>query len=305
MKNSKKKILLLLGGLSKERSVSLNSGRACYAALKKIGYNVLKYDPKKNIRKNLKKINPDLVFNCLHGKFGEDGQIQRILEDLKIPYTHSGIESSKIAMNKIESKKIFKKKKILTPNYKIIKNLSDLNNKISSNKFIIKPCDEGSSVGVNIYKNLNKSNIKKIYKKLKKYKVLIQEEFVGTREIQTAVIGNKAIGSVEIIPKRSFYDFKAKYSAKAKTKHLIPPKIKNKLHMKIKKIALKAHKALKCKGVTRSDFRVANNNTVYLLEVNTQPGMTKLSLVPEIASYHGINFKKLVKWIVNDAGIKR
>jgi len=302
---NKKKILLLLGGPSKERAVSINSGIACYKALIKSGYNVIKYDPRKNIKKNIKKINPDIIFNCLHGEFGEDGQIQKIIEDLRIPYTHSGVKSSKIAMNKLQSKKIFIKNKILTPKYKVIKKLSDLKNRISLNKFIIKPCNEGSSVGVKIFKNLHKNNIKNISQSLKKYKTLIQEEFVGSREIQTAVIGKKAIGSVEIKPKRSFYDYKAKYSSSAKTKHLIPPKIKKKLHDQIKKIALKAHKILKCRGVTRSDFRVANDGKIYLLEINTQPGMTKLSLVPEIANYHGFNFKKLVKWILDDASTKR
>jgi len=208
-------------------------------------------------------------------------------------------------MDKITSKKIFLKNNIKTPNYKLIRKISDLDNKISKFKFIIKPVSEGSSLGVEIFEKISKANILKIKKLLNKYKSLIQESFIEGKEIQTAVIGNKAIGSVEIIPKRKFYDFKAKYLSSAKTIHKIPPEISETLHLKIKKIAFKAHKVLKCKGVTRSDFRVTKQGLIYILETNTQPGMTKLSLVPEIAMKHGMNFKKLVNWMINDAGINR
>ena len=294
-----------MGGRSRERSVSIASGKACCDALKKIGYKVFRYDPLKNIKNNIEKKNPDVVFNCLHGKYGEDGQIQKILEKLKIPYTHSGVKASEIAMDKIKSKKVFLKKKIDTPNFKIIKKISDIKNKISKSKFVLKPINEGSSFGVKIFTGYSTSTIKNIKKLLKRYKILIQEPYLEGREIQTAVLGNKAIGSVEIIPKRSFYDYRAKYSLSAKTKHIIPPKISKKLHDKIKKIALKAHKSLKCKGVTRSDFRVTQNNKIYILEINTQPGMTKLSLVPEIAQNFGLSFIKLVDWMIKDASIKR
>ena len=294
-----------MGGRSRERSVSIASGKACCDALKKIGYKVFRYDPLKNIKNNIEKKNPDVVFNCLHGKYGEDGQIQKILEKLKIPYTHSGVKASEIAMDKIKSKKVFLKKKIDTPNFKIIKKISDIKNKISKSKFVLKPINEGSSFGVKIFTGYSTSTIKNIKKLLKRYKILIQEPYLEGREIQTAVLGNKVIGSVEIIPKRSFYDYRAKYSLSAKTKHIIPPKISKKLHDKIKKIALKAHKSLKCKGVTRSDFRVTQNNKIYILEINTQPGMTKLSLVPEIAQNFGLSFIKLVDWMIKDASIKR
>jgi len=295
-----------MGGRSKERSVSINSGKACYQAIKKIGYEVYKYDPIKNIKNNIKKINPDIVFNCLHGKYGEDGKIQKILEKLKIPYTHSGVKASEVAMDKIKSKKIFFKKKIITPNFKIIKKISDIKNKISKSKFILKPINEGSSLGVQIFPEYPTSkNIKKIIKLIKKYKILIQEPYIEGREIQTAVLGNKAIGSVEIIPKRNFYDYKAKYSLSAKTKHIIPPKISKRLDNKIKRIALIAHKSLKCRGVTRSDFRVMPSNKIYILEINTQPGMTNLSLVPEIAQNFGLSFTELVDWMIKDASINR
>ena len=294
-----------MGGKSRERPVSIQSGKACYEALKKLGYVVCKYDPLKNISNNIKKFKPDKIFNCLHGKYGEDGQIQKILEKLKIPYTHSGVKASKIAMDKIRSKKIFIKKKINTPNFQIIKKISDINKEIAKSKFILKPANEGSSFGVKIFKKQTSPVSIGIKKLLKQYKTLIQEPYIEGREIQTAVLGNKAIGSVEIIPKRNFYDYKAKYLPSAKTKHVIPPKISKKLDKKIEKMALKAHRALNCRGVTRSDFRVMPNNKVFLLEINTQPGMTKLSLVPEIAAKFGLSFIELVNWIIKDASIKR
>ena len=294
-----------MGGMSRERPVSIQSGRACYNAIKKLGYNVYKYDPLKNISSNIKKIKPDVAFNSLHGKYGEDGKIQKILERLKIPYTHSGIKASQIAMDKIKSKKIFIKKKINTPDFKIIKKISDINNKISQSKFIIKPSNEGSSFGVKIFKPTSKSQSKIIKKLLKKYKTLIQETYIQGKEIQTAVLGSKPIGSVEIVPSRKFYDYKAKYSSNAKTKHIIPPNIPKNLHNKIKRIALKAHRVLNCRGVTRCDFIVTPNHKIYLLEINTQPGMTKLSLVPEIALNFGLTFIQLIDWMIKDASIKR
>ena len=304
MKN-KKKILVLCGGISKERPVSIQTGNACNDALKLMGYKTIKLDPKKNILKNIKEVNPDIVMNCLHGRYGEDGQIQKILEKLKVPYTHSGVKASEDAMNKIKSKKIFIKNRILTPNYKSIKKISDLSNKISKEKFIIKPANEGSSFGVKIFDSLNKKNLLDIKKHLLKYKNLIQEEFIDGQEVQTAILNNKVLGSVEIRPKRKFYDYKAKYSSLAKTLHVIPPKINKEINDKINKAALKAHKSLGCKGVTRSDFIVSKDKKVYILELNTQPGMTRLSLVPEIAKFYGLSFKKLVNWIVKDAGINR
>jgi D-alanine-D-alanine ligase len=299
----KKKIILLMGGPSKERSVSILSGKACYKALKKAGYDVVKIDPK-NKNLNLYKYKANLAFNALHGQFGEDGTIQKILEKQKIPYTHSGIRSSKIAMDKVKSKIYFIKNKILTPKYKIIRKISDLKNNISINKFVIKPINEGSSVGVLIYDNYKKINFTKIKYYLNKYKKLLQEEYIPGKEIQVAVMGKKPLGAIEIQPLRKFYDFKAKYSHQAKTKHIMPANINKDLYKKILLIALKAHNVLGCRGVTRSDFRVINKK-IYILEVNTQPGMTNLSLVPEIAQYRGITFDKLVKWIAKDASISR
>ena len=303
MKNIKK-ILLLSGGPSRERKVSINSGKAVYFALKKLGYSIIKVDPK-YIYTNFKKYNCDIAFNALHGQFGEDGTIQSLLEKQKIPYTHSGVKASAVAMDKLKSKKEFIKIKINTPKFKIIKKISDLNNVISKNKFVLKPVNEGSSVGVLIYENFQEIDKTKIKKYLKKYKRLLQEEFIEGKEIQAAVMGSKAIGAIEIRPTRAFYDYNAKYSSKAKTKHIMPARIEKKTYNKVLQMALKAHKCLACKGITRSDFRVTKDNTIFILETNTQPGMTNLSLVPEIADYCGISFVELVRWIVLDASINR
>ena len=293
-----------MGGPSKERIISNSTGKACFKSLKSLGYEVIKIDPK-NKNLNLKKYNADLAFNALHGQFGEDGTIQKLLEKQRIPYTHSGPRSSELAMNKLKSKRIFIKNNIDTPKFRIITKLGDLNNKISKKKFVLKPINEGSSVGVVIYDNYKKINYNKITNLLKRYKKLLQEEYIEGKEIQVAVMGKKAIGAIEIRPLRKFYDFKAKYSFKAKTNHIMPAKISKNLYKKILKIALKAHSVMNCRGITRSDFKVTPSSEIYILETNTQPGMTKLSLVPEIALYNGITFDNLVKWIIQDASIKR
>jgi len=301
---SKKKILLLLGGPSKERKVSLSSGKAIYLTLRNLGHEVTKVDPKIG-SKNFSKYKCDLAFNALHGQFGEDGTIQSLLERQKIPYTHSGVKSSAIAMDKLKSKKKFIKAKIKTPKFKVIKKLSDLNNIISKKKFVLKPINEGSSVGVVIYKNFTSLNKIKIKKYLRKYGKLLQEEFIEGKEVQAAVMGSKALGAIEIKPSRRFYDYNAKYSHNAKTRHIMPANLEKKFYNKVLKAALSAHECLSCKGVTRSDFRVTKDNEIYILETNTQPGMTSLSLVPEIAEYSGITFTKLIKWMVLDASTNR
>ena len=299
-----KKILLLVGGPSKERKVSLSSGKAVYLALIKLGYKVVKVDPRIGSR-DFSKYNCDMAFNALHGQFGEDGTIQSLLEKQKIPYTHSGVNSSALAMDKLRSKRKFIKVKIKTPKFKVIKKLSDLNNVISKKKFVLKPINEGSSVGVVICKNLTSLNKAKIKIYLKKYGKLLQEEFIDGKEVQAAVMGGKALGAIEIKPSRNFYDYNAKYSHSANTKHIMPANLEKKIYNKVLQIAITAHKCLLCKGVTRSDFKVTKDNQIYILETNTQPGMTPLSLVPEIAQYSGITFVKLVKWMALDASTNR
>lgn len=311
MKKKFKNILVVLGGRSGERAVSLDSGRACIKALKKKGYKIYTFDPKfKNFNLiNKKKI--DVIFNALHGKDGEDGVAQSYFEYLKIPYTHSGVISSYNAMNKIHSKKIFIKNKIKTPKYFSIKKICFKKNtveKVLKKKkinfpIVTKPINEGSSLGVEISKN-KKKLFKSIQNLFKKYKELILEEYIGGQEIQVAVINGKALGAIELIPKRLFYDYKAKYTKKAKTEHVMPARISKKNYNQVLKIAKKAHKVLNCRGVTRSDFKFFNNK-FYLLEINTQPGMTSLSLVPEIANYTGLSFENLVEKIILDASINR
>ena len=305
----KKKILILSGGISKEREISLETAKQVNNTLRK-KYLTLLSEPNDKLNKNIKKFKPDIIFNALHGRFGEDGYIQSILEDQKIRYTHSGVLSSSIAMDKIISKEIFIKNKILTPKYlkfDFENNLLKKNTIIKKVKLklkfpvVIKPINEGSSVDVFI---CTKKNLIKNLKKLKKYKEILIEEYIGGREIQVAILGKKKLGAIELKPKRKFYDYKAKYSLNAKTEHLIPVNLSKKNMNKILDIAFKAHNLLGCRGVTRSDFKF-HKNKFYLLEVNTQPGMTKLSLVPEIAAYKGINFLKLLEWILNDASINR
>ena len=303
----KKKVLILSGGISKERLISLDTGNQVAKELKKNGYKIKISEPDKNLKKIIKNFKPGVIFNALHGQFGEDGYIQSILESFKIPYTHSGVIASSIAMDKEISKKIFIKNKIKTPkfftySYDLPK--FDLIKKIKKKlKFpvVVKPLNEGSSVNVYI---CNKKNITKIINSIKNYKKIMIEEFIGGREIQVAIMGNKKLGAIELRPKRKFYDYQAKYSSGAKTEHLIPVNLPIKKMKELLNIALKAHKVIGCKGVTRSDFKFYNGK-FYLLEINTQPGMTKLSLVPEIAAYKKISFLKLIEWILKDATKKR
>ncbi|CAN1596714.1 MAG: hypothetical protein RIT01_59 [Pseudomonadota bacterium] len=304
----KEKVTVLMGGISAERDVSLDSGKACAKALAEIGFEVTSLDAKDDFIEKLIKNKPDKVFNALHGRFGEDGSIQGLLEHLKIPYTHSGILSSAIAMDKLTSKKIFKDAKISSPEYQVIKTLEDFQSSKIGYPCVVKPNNEGSSVGVYIFNEPKKSDEETIISLLKKYTFLILEKYIPGREIQVAVMGSKALGGIEIVPTRSFYDYEAKYSANAKTKHIIPVKINEADYKKILDMALQAHNILGCRGVTRSDFRYNESdklNKIYILEVNTQPGMTSLSLVPEIANYYGISFNELVKWIINDASTNR
>jgi D-alanine-D-alanine ligase len=303
----KKKILILAGGISKERSISLDTGLQVAKELKKNGYKVKISEPDGNLSKNINQFKPNIIFNALHGQFGEDGYIQTILEGFKIPYTHSGVIASSLAMDKAISKKIFIKNKINTPKY--IKysyeenNLNLIKNIEQKLKFpvVLKPINEGSSVNVYI---CTKKNISRVLSSMRMYNEIMIEEFIGGREIQVAIMGNKKLGAIELKPKRKFYDYKAKYSVNAKTEHIIPVKLpKNKLN-EVLNLSFKAHKIIGCKGVTRSDFKFYKNK-FYLLEINTQPGMTKLSLVPEIAKYEGISFIKLIEWILKDATTKK
>ena len=303
----KKKILIISGGISKERLISLDTGLQVANELSKNSYNVKISEPNNSLETTIKKFKPDIIFNALHGQFGEDGYIQTILEGFKIPYTHSGVIPSAIAMDKEISKKLFFKHKINTPKYITYsfekKNLNLIKVINSKLKFpvVVKPFNEGSSVNVFI---CNKKNIFKIINSLKYYKKIMIEEFIGGREIQVAILGNKKLGAIELKPKRKFYDYQAKYNTNAKTQHIIKIDLPKKKLNQVLEIAFKAHKIIGCKGVTRSDFKYFKGK-FYLLEINTQPGMTKLSLVPEIAAHHGMSFIELIEWILKDASTKR
>jgi len=303
----KKRVLILSGGISKERLISLDTGFQVAKTLKNFGYKVKISEPDNNLSKNISTFKPSVIFNALHGQFGEDGYIQTILERFKIPYTHSGPIASAIAMDKEISKKIFLKNKIITPNYFTysfeLKN-SQLIKKINDKlKFpvVVKPLNEGSSVNVFI---CNRKNLIRICNSLKNYRKIMIEEFIGGREIQVAIMGNKRLGVIELKPKRKFYDYEAKYNTKSKTQHILNIDLPKKKLIQVMDIALKAHRIIGCQSITRSDFKYFNGK-FYLLEINTQPGMTKLSLVPEIANFHGIKFIKLLEWIIKDAYRKR
>ena len=304
----KKKILILAGGFSREREISLKTAKGVFKEIKK-KYHVKIFEPNGDLIKNLRLFKPDVVFNALHGRYGEDGYIQSILESEKIKYTHSGVLPSSIAIDKELSKKIFIKNNILTPKYikfrftesiKKSKLIKKIKSKLSF-PVVIKPFNEGSSVEVyicsekNFFKNLNK---------LISYREVMIEKYIPGREIQVAIMGKKKLGAIELVPKRKFYDYQAKYNVKSKTKHIIPVKINNKKLKEVLNIASKAHKIIGCKGVTRSDFKFYKDK-FYLLEINTQPGMTSLSLVPEIARFRNISFLNLIDWIIKDASIHR
>jgi len=303
----KKKILIISGGISKERAISLDTGKQVAKELKKNNYSVKIAEPNFKLNNVIKLFKPNIIFNALHGQFGEDGYIQTILESINIPYTHSGIISSAIAMDKVLSKKIFIKNKVLTPKYLIYsfdeskKNLIKSIEKKLKFPVVIKPINEGSSVNVFI---CTKMNIIKNLKFLRNYKKIIIEKFIPGREIQAAIIGSKKLGAIELKPKRKFYDYQAKYNPKAKTQHIIPVDLSKKKYNEIMNTALKIHNLVGCRGVTRSDFKYYRDK-FYLLEINTQPGMTRLSLVPEIAAFYGISFIKLIELILKDASTNK
>jgi D-alanine-D-alanine ligase len=308
---SKKKIMVIYGGISAEREISIISSKEIIKSLRSLNYEVIDIDADPSLLKEINYHKPNIIFNALHGTWGEDGEVQKILEASKVPYTHSGIESSQLAMDKFKSGKIFKKHNFSHPR-SLLCNLKDL---IGSNPmnypYVIKPNNNGSSVGVvMINSELEKNDyIKKSISgrtcSEESDKLLIQE-FIKGPEIQVAVYGNGKSGSIEIVPKNNFYDYESKYFDNGATQHIIPPRLDNKKIDEVNELGLKAHKILKCKGISRSDFILdKETGNFFILEINTQPGMTPTSLVPEIAKYHGISFDSLIDWIIKDASINR
>lgn len=295
-------IAILSGGFSCEREISLMSGKAVKKVLDSLSYNAIEIDVDSNIAEKLRKINPGLAFIALHGPYGEDGCIQGLLEILGIKYTHSGVMASAVAMNKVMSKHIFRSLSIDTPRGYVISREDVLKNNIKVDyPYVLKPINEGSSIGVHMifshedYLEL-KNNSSTIMEKM------IIEEYIPGIELHTAVLLNEAIGTMEIRPKNKFYDYEAKYTD-GFAEHIFPAKIPDNIYRMTLEHALKVHQFLGCKTVSRSDFRYnPQNNTLKMLEINTHPGFTELSLVPEIAKLtKGIDFNELVKIIVEDS----
>ncbi len=296
-------IVVLLGGTSAEREVSLVSGKACIEALQACGYKVTPLDPTDDMAKfitDIRSLNPDKVFNALHGCPGEDGVFQAILDSLKIPYTHSGLDASCVAMHKGFARAVFAAHGIPIAEGMVL-GLQEMQDKLAAGDkflplpFVMKPVREGSSVGVYIIRDLAE-----LPDKLKNWQHgdILLEEYIDGKELTTTVMGDKALEVTDLIPEGGFYDFTAKYTD-GKTTHICPAEIDSKLREKCLHYALMAHQALGCSGISRTDFRYdPKQDRLIVLEVNTQPGMTPLSLVPEQAKHIGISFEELCDWII-------
>jgi D-alanine-D-alanine ligase len=292
MKNTH--IAVLKGGWSAEREVSLSSGAACAKALRELGYKVTEIDVQPDIAEVLQKTKPDVVFNALHGRFGEDGCMQGLLEIMKIPYTHSGVLASSVAMDKPLAKVLFAAAGLKVPAGKLVTHEELLKSEPMKRPYVVKPANEGSSVGVYIFQDRDNKNWKDIQDS--KDTVWMVEEYISGREITVAVLNDKPLGVTEIRPKSGFYDYENKYTD-GKTEHLCPAPLIKDEYDAVMQMALVAHRALGCRGLTRSDFRY-DGKDFYILEINTQPGMTSLSLSPEIAASVGISFNELVQQLV-------
>ena len=302
--NKFKKVMLIYGGISSEREISIISSQGINDSLIRNNYEVIKIDADENLESQIKKYNPDVIFNALHGTWGEDGKVQEIIELTKVPYTNSGIKASELAMDKHKSSEIFTKINLSYPSTILssLKLIKDEN--LMDYPYVLKPRNEGSSVGVGIIKNADDK--KRYFDQNKERDEILIQEFIEGKEIQVAVYGDSKTGSIEIDPKNEFYDYESKYFDNGQTKHIIPPRITDEQIVFVEKLALKAHNALGCKGISRTDFILEKESGIfYILEVNTQPGMTPTSLVPEIAKSKGTDFDELINWILNDASTNR
>tara|TARA_B100001939_G_scaffold346633_1_gene365883 strand:+ start:405 stop:1319 length:915 start_codon:yes stop_codon:yes gene_type:complete len=299
--SKKQNILLLMGGVSPEREISIQSGKVCQKAIEDLGYRVQTLDPDYNIITSLTELNFDIVFNCLHGSWGENGYIQSIFEFLNIKYTHSGILASANAMNKLKSKEIFKHQKIPVAKSYLLENSND---KIEF-PIVIKPINGGSSVDIYLINSKNELDefIEKNHESLSTF---FAEDFVDGADYTCGVIGGKATQIAEIVTSGQLFDYDEKYSSNSAA-HIIPATLKPNIYEQMREYSLAAHDCLGCRGVTRVDFRYSSSKEEKLvcLEVNTQPGMTKKSLLPELAEYSGISFHELVDWIICDASYNR
>jgi len=303
-------VAVLLGGLSAEREVSLDSGKACADALEKEGYRVTRVDVGIDLADQLARIKPDVCFNALHGRWGEDGCVQGLLEVMQIPYTHSGVLASALAMDKAQAKIVLAEAGVPVAAHKVVHRLEAAEKHVMDPPYVIKPVAEGSSVGIFIVRQDQRHPPQELTSSdWALGEEIMVERFIPGKELTCAVARNEAFGIIDIVPAEGldFYDYEAKY-APGGSKHVLPAKISSNVYHLIQKLAVTAHKALGCRGVSRADFRFdadSDDETLVCLEVNTQPGMTETSLVPEQAAHAGWSFDELVRWIVEDASCNR
>ncbi len=296
-------VAVVKGGRSAERQVSLVSGRECAAALRRLGYKVSEVDAGNDLPKELVQLSPDIIFNSLHGRYGEDGCVQGLFEWLEIPYTHSGVQASALAMNKDTAKKIFKAESLPITESICTSSDSAFSSHLMEPPYVIKPVNEGSSVGVHLVMH-NDDNLSPLVKNFPD-QVLV-EQFIPGKELTTTIMDAQPLGVTDIITD-SWYDYDAKYNLGA-SKHVVPADIPAEIYNACEDFALRAHVALGCRGISRADFRWDNSlgiDGLFLLELNTQPGMTPTSLSPEQAKAKGISFDSLCNWILEDASCNR
>jgi D-alanine-D-alanine ligase len=303
-----KRVAVLLGGLSAEREVSLVSGRACAKALREEGFDVVEIDAGHDLAERLRDAKVEAAFNALHGRWGEDGCVQGLLELMQIPYTHSGVLASALAMHKERAKAAFHAAGLpLAPSVVVDRHRAASDHPMTP-PYVVKPLNEGSSVGVYIIrKGDNRPPAALASPDWHFGDSVMIEEYVPGRELTVAVMGDRALAVTEIVPKMAFYDYDAKY-APGGSEHVIPAKIPDVTRHEAMALAERAHAALGCRGVSRTDFRYDDTDgreRLIVLEVNTQPGMTATSLVPEQAAHKDMSFRKLVRWILEDASCDR
>jgi D-alanine-D-alanine ligase len=302
-------VAVLMGGWSAEREVSLKSGEACSDALRRAGFKVTPIDVKRNIAELLMELRPDVAFNALHGKWGEDGCMSAILETIQVPYTHSGVLASALAMHKEKSKAIFRAAGIPVAESRLVELEYAAATHPLPLPYVLKPVAEGSSVGVHIVDRSSNGPASIILEQRAMYgSHIMAERFIPGKELTCAVMGDVALGVIDIVPAIGFYDYRAKY-AEGGSNHILPADVPRDVYRKCQQYALMAHQALGCRGVSRADFRFndvpGEDGELILLEINTQPGMTGTSLVPELAAHAGHSFEELVTWMVNDASVNR
>jgi D-alanine-D-alanine ligase len=305
-----KHVAVLMGGLSAEREISLRSGAACAKALEEQGYRVTPVDVGHDVASVLASLKPDVAFNALHGRFGEDGCIQGVLELLRIPYTHSGVLASSVAMKKDVAKVVMAAAGVPVPKGRVVHRLEAAKAHVLPTPYVLKPISEGSSFGVFIVREDQAYPPQELMREDWAHgDLMLAEQFVAGRELTCAVMGDRALDVIEILAADGgWYDYHAKY-AKGGSKHILPANLKENIYQEVQHLAIEAHRALGCRGVSRADFRYDDRpdgaGELVVLEVNTQPGMTETSLVPEMAAYAGYSFGELVKWMVEDAASDR